>query len=90
MLKRLPQFAYLRFPFDAGLGQCIGNNLALMEAVLIWAMIAQHYRFGLVAGHPVVPLASITLRPRRAIRAVLQSRSGKSKTAAGETEIQSR
>src|SRR5580692_96098 len=72
LLKRLPRFAY--FPFGGGPRQCIGNVFALMETALILARIAQQFRFRLVAGHPVVPLASITLRPRHGIRAVLELR----------------
>jgi cytochrome P450 len=45
-----------------------------MEATLVLATIAQRYRFRLVKGHPVVPLASITLRPRHGIRAFLEAR----------------
>jgi len=73
LLKRLPRFAY--FPFGGGPRQCIGNTFALMEAALILATIAQRFRFGLVPGHPVVPLASITLRPRHGLRVNLESRS---------------
>jgi cytochrome P450 len=72
LLKRNPKFAY--FPFGGGPRQCIGNTFALMETALTLATIAQRYRFRLVAGHPVVPLASITLRPRYGIRVVLESR----------------
>ena len=79
LLKRLPRFAY--FPFGGGPRQCIGNSFALMEAALILATIAQQYRFRLVEGHPVVPLASITLRPRHGIRAVLEARPAKSRVA---------
>ncbi|HTQ59348.1 MAG TPA: cytochrome P450 [Candidatus Solibacter sp.] len=75
LLKRIPRFAY--FPFGGGPRQCIGNTFALMESALTLATIAQHYRFRLVAGHPVVPLASITLRPRHGIRVLLESRSAK-------------
>jgi cytochrome P450 len=82
LMKRLPRFAY--FPFGGGPRQCIGNTFALMEAVLILATIAQKFRFRLVEGHPVVPLASITLRPRYGIRAVLESRSAGSGEAGGE------
>ena len=71
-LKRLPRFAY--FPFGGGPRQCIGNAFALMEATLILATIAQKYRLRLVPGHPVVPLASITLRPRYGVRVFLESR----------------
>jgi cytochrome P450 len=71
-LKRLPRFAY--FPFGGGPRQCIGNAFAMMEATLILATIAQRYRLRLVPGHPVVPLASITLRPRYGVRVLLESR----------------
>ena len=72
LLKRLPRFAY--FPFGGGPRQCIGNAFALMEAALILATIARKFRLPLVANHPVVPLASITLRPRHGVRVTLESR----------------
>lgn len=72
LAKRLPRFAY--FPFGGGPRQCIGNTFALMETALVLATIAQHYRFNLVAEHPVVPIASITLRPRYGIKVVLEKR----------------
>src|SRR5216684_74888 len=72
LLKRLPRFAY--FPFGGGPRQCIGNSFALMEAALILATIARKFRLRLVANHPVVPLASITLRPRHGVRVTLEFR----------------
>jgi len=75
LLKRLPRFAY--FPFGGGPRQCIGNAFALMEAALILATIARKFRLPLVANHPVVPLASITLRPRHGVRVTLESRQPK-------------
>jgi cytochrome P450 len=75
LLKRLPRFAY--FPFGGGPRQCIGNTFALMEAALILATIARKFRLRLVANHPVVPLASITLRPRHGVRVMLESRKKK-------------
>ena len=86
LMKRLPRFAY--FPFGGGPRQCIGSNFALMEAALILATIAQKFRFSLVEGHPVVPLASITLRPRYGVRAVLESRSVRSGDADSERKPQ--
>jgi cytochrome P450 len=74
LLRRLPRFAY--FPFGGGPRQCIGNTFALMEAALILATIAGKFRMRLKADHPVVPLASITLRPRHGIRVFLESRRG--------------
>jgi cytochrome P450 len=75
LLKRLPRFAY--FPFGGGPRQCIGNTFALMEATLILATIARKFRLRLAANHPVVPLASITLRPRHGVRVRLESREKK-------------
>jgi cytochrome P450 len=72
LVKRLPRFAY--FPFGGGPRQCIGSSFALMEATLILATIAQKFRFKLVEGHSVKPLASITLRPSHGIRATLEAR----------------
>jgi cytochrome P450 len=85
LLKRLPRFAY--FPFGGGPRQCIGNTFALMETALILATIAQQYRFRLVDGHPVVPLASITLRPRHGIRAVLEARPAQIRVASGDKDL---
>jgi cytochrome P450 len=72
LLKRLPRFAY--FPFGGGPRQCIGNNFAVMEATLLLATIAQHFRIRMVPDHPAVPMPSITLRPRYGIRATLEAR----------------
>ncbi len=72
LLKKIPRFAY--FPFGYGPRQCIGNSFALLEAQLVLATIAQHVRFTLIPGHPIVPLASITLRPRHGLQVQLESR----------------
>lgn len=71
-LRKIPRFAY--FPFGGGPRQCIGNAFAVMEATLILATIAQNFRLRLIPNHPVVPLASITLRPRYGVRVILESR----------------
>jgi cytochrome P450 len=78
LLKRLPRFAY--FPFGGGPRQCIGNNFATMETALVLATIAQKFRMRLVPEHPVVPMPTITLRPRYGIRMVLESREGAENT----------
>ena len=40
----------------------------MMEAVLVLATIAQRFRPSLVDGHPVVPVPSLTLRPKFGMR----------------------
>jgi cytochrome P450 len=70
LAKRLPRFAY--FPFAGGPRMCIGNMFAMMEASIVLATIAQRYRPSVVPGHPVVPLPSLTLRPKFGMRMVLQ------------------
>jgi Cytochrome P450 len=72
LAKQLPRFAY--FPFGGGPRQCIGNTFALMEASVVLATVGQKFRFALVPGHKVTPLASITMRPRNGIRARLETR----------------
>ncbi|MFF2456248.1 cytochrome P450 [Peribacillus simplex] len=72
-VKTLPQFAY--FPFGGGARVCIGNHFAMMEAVLVLACIAQRYRIRLAPDHhEVKPLPSITLRPKRGLRMVVEER----------------
>jgi cytochrome P450 len=72
MIQRIHRYAY--FPFGGGPRICIGNNFALMEATLILATIARHYRLKLAAGLPIVPLATITLRPANGVKVVLTKR----------------
>ncbi len=60
-----PQYAY--FPFGGGPRFCIGRELALMEAQLIVAAVAQRYRLDLVPGHKVEPQALLTLQPRSGV-----------------------
>ncbi len=60
-----PRYAY--FPFAGGPHQCIGNDFALLEAVLVVAMVSQRFCLDLVPGHPVELEPTLTLRPRQGI-----------------------
>ncbi len=68
----LPRFAY--FPFGGGPRVCIGAGFALMEAILLLATIAQHFRLALVPGQTIAKLPSVTLRPKSGIRVILHRR----------------
>jgi cytochrome P450 len=59
---KLPRFAYI--PFGGGPRICIGNRFAMMEAVLVLATVAQRFRLEWQRDRAVVPLPSITLRPK--------------------------
>ena len=63
--RQLPRFAYI--PFGGGHRICIGNRFAMMEMILILATVAQRYRLQWHGAQPVVPLPSITLRPKGGI-----------------------
>jgi cytochrome P450 len=71
-VTKLPQFTYI--PFGAGPRQCIGKNLAEMEAHLILATVAQHYRLQLVPGTRVGLEPATTLRPRNGLPMIIRSR----------------
>jgi cytochrome P450 len=70
--KRLPRFAF--FPFGGGPRLCIGNQFAMMEAVLLLATIAQRYRLRLAPDARVTPWTGITLRPKEGVRVKLEER----------------
>ena len=69
---RLPRFSY--FPFGGGPRVCVGAGFASMEAALLLASVAQRFHFSLEPGHPVEPLASVTLRPKHGIKVRLSAR----------------
>jgi cytochrome P450 len=71
----LPKFAY--FPFGGGPRICIGSGLAMMEAPLGLAALAQQYAFEPVSTAPVVPWASITLHPEGGMPLRLRRRTPK-------------
>lgn len=66
------RFAYL--PFGGGPRVCIGMALAMAEAQLILATIAQRYRLKLVPGQDIILQHRITMRPRDGIQMILEPR----------------
>ena len=68
----LPRFVY--FPFGAGPRVCIGAAFATMECTFVLAMMARQFRFAMATGDPVDPVATMTLRPRGGMPALVTAR----------------
>ncbi len=69
---RRPRFSY--FPFGAGSRQCIGEEFALKEMVLVLATFAQQWKLRFLPQNRIEPEALITLRPRFGMKAICESR----------------
>jgi len=86
--RDVPHGAYL--PFGVGQRLCIGSNFAMMEGVLICAMVLQRFRLELVPGFRVEPKPCITLRTRQGVVMTLHpwptSRVPSASTEAATTE----
>jgi cytochrome P450 len=61
-VKGRPRYAY--FPFIGGPRMCVGAQFAMTEATLILACLARRFALSPIAGLPVEPNPSVTLRPR--------------------------
>jgi cytochrome P450 len=70
--KDRPRSAFI--PFGSGKRICIGQNLAVMEAVLTTAVLSQQFLFDIKPGHPVEPLTAMALRPRQRLKMVVRRR----------------
>src|SRR5262249_22624883 len=66
------RFSYL--PFGGGPRICIGAQLAMMEATLILAALAQRFRLRLAPGPEIELQSRITLRPKDGMRMILEAR----------------
>jgi cytochrome P450 len=67
-----PRSAYL--PFGGGRRICIGQSFALMEMVLMAAILSQRFTFDVVPDHPVELEATLTLRPKHGVHVVANQR----------------
>jgi cytochrome P450 len=70
--QTVPKYAY--FPFGAGPRGCIGSSFAMMEAMVLLATIGQRFQLRVVPEQAIVPMPSVTLRPKYGIRVMIQRR----------------
>jgi len=67
--EKRPKFSY--FPFSAGPRNCIGEQFAWQEAILILATVSRSWRLSLSSGFKVEPLPQVTLRPKEGMKMVV-------------------
>jgi cytochrome P450 len=72
--EKRPRFAYL--PFGGGPRVCIGATLAITEATVILAVLAQKFRLRLKEPQEVKLQTRITLRPKDRLLTILERRQG--------------
>ncbi|MFN9811316.1 MAG: cytochrome P450, partial [Deltaproteobacteria bacterium] len=61
--KTRPRFAY--FPFGGGPRVCIGSHFAMLEAVLLFALVASRFEVELLPFEELRFAPSVTLQPAR-------------------------
>lgn len=62
------------FPFGIGPRACIGRHVALIEAMIVLAMLAKRYRLHRSSDAPVAAVPGITLRPAAAMATRIERR----------------
>ena len=70
--EKRPRFSYL--PFGGGPRVCIGATLAMTEATLILAVLAQRFRLRLKEPQEIKLQTRITLRPKNGMITILERR----------------
>jgi cytochrome P450 len=72
--ERLHRFQWL--PFGAGPRVCIGQRFALLESVIVLAVLLARVRLDAPAGLRISPRQTVTLRPWPALPMLLSRRAG--------------
>ncbi|GAA3397483.1 cytochrome P450 [Streptomyces roseoviridis] len=69
--EEIPEYAW--FPFGGGPRVCLGTRFAMVEAVLVLAVLARRYRLD-VDSEEIRPVPSLTLQPDRDVLATVRAR----------------
>ncbi|MFE0703382.1 cytochrome P450 [Streptomyces sp. NPDC058872] len=69
--ERIPEYAW--YPFGGGPRVCLGTRFALVEAVLVLAVLARRYDLDVTTGG-IRPVPSLTLQPDRDVLATVRAR----------------
>ncbi len=67
----IPEYAW--FPFGGGPRVCLGTRFALVEAVLVLAVLARRFHLDVTADG-IRPVPSLTLQPDRDVLATVRAR----------------
>jgi cytochrome P450 len=70
--RRHHRSSYL--PFGAGRRVCAGKAFAVIEGTIVTALMSQRFTFELAPGRPIVPEATLTLRPRHGLPMIAKRR----------------
>jgi cytochrome P450 len=73
-LERTAHPRYAFFPFGGGSRVCIGVHFAMTEAIAVLAMISRKWRVLPNNTKPAVPKPSVTLRPNKGVRLIVERR----------------
>ena len=68
----IDRYAYI--PFGAGPRVCIGMGFSMLEMMAALGHLLRAFRFDLAPGHPVSPVARVTLRPAHGMKMILRRR----------------
>jgi cytochrome P450 len=72
--ESIDRYAYI--PFGAGPRVCIGMGFAMLEMMAVLGHLLRAFRLDLAPGHPVSPVARVTLRPAHGMKMILRRRTG--------------
>jgi hypothetical protein len=72
--EEIPEYAW--FPFGGGPRVCLGTRFAMVESVLVLAVLARRFHLDLDPGE-IRPVPSLTLQPDRDVLATVRARPGR-------------